>query len=343
MQANGNSTTFRPRTDDRLLTELLSGFIAFPAVLIAHDLKLFAILGEKPRNASEISECLNVPQKPTETLLTACCSLGLLQPDGDKYRLTEFSEDYLLENSPTSLAGYLKFFTANYNALGSLENLKSSLLSNAPQMHGDWTRSHREQAEFARTFAYAMHGASVGPAQAWPDHVDLSEHHLLLDIGGGSGAHAIAAAARWPDLNVVVFDLDPVCDVAKEWIRTASMEDRVSTRAGDMWKDDFPESDVHLYSQIYHDYPPKNCRFLTQKSFESLKSGGFIILHEMLLDDDKTGPRATATINIATLVGTGGQQFSGKELVTMLTDAGFVNVEVKPTFGYWSIVTGSKP
>jgi len=27
----------------------------------------------------------------------------------------------------------------------------------------------------------------------------------------------------------------------------------------------------------------------------------------------------------------------------MLTEAGFIDVEVKPTFGYWSIVTGRKP
>jgi hypothetical protein len=38
-----------------------------------------------------------------------------------------------------------------------------------------------------------------------------------------------------------------------------------------------------------------------------------------------------------------GQQYSGKEISAMLTDAGFREVEAKPTFGYWSIVTGRKP
>jgi hypothetical protein len=27
----------------------------------------------------------------------------------------------------------------------------------------------------------------------------------------------------------------------------------------------------------------------------------------------------------------------------MLTEAGFRRIEVKPTFGYWSVVTGVKP
>jgi hypothetical protein len=38
-----------------------------------------------------------------------------------------------------------------------------------------------------------------------------------------------------------------------------------------------------------------------------------------------------------------GQQYSGRELSDMLSEAGFKDIEVKPTFGYWSIVTGIKP
>jgi hypothetical protein len=40
---------------------------------------------------------------------------------------------------------------------------------------------------------------------------------------------------------------------------------------------------------------------------------------------------------------TEGQQFSGKELSLMLQEAGFIDVDVIPTFGYWHIVTGRKP
>ena len=43
------------------------------------------------------------------------------------------------------------------------------------------------------------------------------------------------------------------------------------------------------------------------------------------------------------LVAMPGQQYSGKEISAMLDNAGFREVEVKPTFGYWSIVTGRKP
>jgi hypothetical protein len=94
---------------------------------------------------------------------------------------------------------------------------------------------------------------------------------------------------------------------------------------------------------IYHDWPPEKCRVLTQKSFESLVSGGRIILHEMLYQDEKTEPFAVAAVNIGMLLWTEGQQFSGREWSAMLAEAGFMDIEVKPTFGYWSIVTDRKP
>jgi hypothetical protein len=109
------------------------------------------------------------------------------------------------------------------------------------------------------------------------------------------------------------------------------------------WESSFPKADLHFYSMIYHDWPPDRCRFLTEKSYSSLPSGGRIIIHEMLFNDDRTGPYPVAAFNITMLLWCTGQQYSGRELTKMLDDAGFDKVEVIPTFGYWSIVTGVKP
>src|SRR5262245_59414927 len=61
------------------------------------------------------------------------------------------------------------------------------------------------------------------------------------------------------------------------------------------------------------------------------------------LHEERTGPFAVAAYNVAMLIGVQGQQYSGKEISAMLSEAGFTDIEVKPTFGYWSVVTGRKP
>jgi hypothetical protein len=109
-----------------------------------------------------------------------------------------------------------------------------------------------------------------------------------------------------------------------------------------MWENPFPKADLHFYADIFHDWPPEKCRFLTRKSFDALDSGGRIVLHEMLFDDDKTGPFATAACSTAMMLWTEGQQFSGAPRAP-LEEAGFRDLEVKPAHGYFSIVTGREP
>ncbi len=94
---------------------------------------------------------------------------------------------------------------------------------------------------------------------------------------------------------------------------------------------------------IYQNHRPERTRFLSQKSFTSLEPGGRIIIHEMLFNEDKNGPLAAAAFNIIMLEWTQDQQYTGSELSEMLMEVGFIDIEIKPTSGYWSIVTARKP
>ena len=78
------------------------------------------------------------------------------------------------------------------------------------------------------------------------------------------------------------------------------------------------------------------------KELRRFTSGGRIIVHEMLFNEDRTGPFPVAAMNVTMLESMPGQQYSGREITQMLADPGFTKIEVKPTFGYWSIVTGVK-
>jgi len=58
---------------------------------------------------------------------------------------------------------------------------------------------------------------------------------------------------------------------------------------------------------------------------------------------EKDGPLPAAAYSVAMLLWTEGQQFSGAELAEMLAESGFTDIEVEPTIGFWSVVTGRKP
>jgi protein-L-isoaspartate O-methyltransferase len=323
----------KPRTDDRPLWDLIAAARGYTAMLIAHDLKLFALLGERPRTLDEICAALQVADHPAEALLTMLQSLSLVQTQNGHYALTPLAADALLERSPTYFGWYLDREIANESAF-SFGSIKAAVVNNS----GLSLRADR------RLFAHAMHSMSMGAALAWPKAIDLSPSQVMLDVGGGSGAHSIGAALHWPHLQVLLFDKEAeMLKVAAEFVAQYGVQDRVRMRTGDMLNDPFPPADLHLFSAIYHHWPGERCRVLTAKSFASLPSGGRIIIHERPYNDTRTGPLAVAAMTLPALLRGEADRYSASDYAGMLREAGFVDIEVRPTAGYWSIITGRKP
>jgi protein-L-isoaspartate O-methyltransferase len=323
----------RPRTDDRPLWDLLAAARGYTALLVAYDLKLFTLLGEHPRTLQEICAELKLASHPAEALLTMLESLTLVQAQNGRYALTALAADALLKSSPTYFGWYLDREIANESVF-SFESMRAAVVNNsALTLHTD-----------RHMFALAMHSMSMGAALAWPKAIDLSAYQAMLDIGGGSGAHSIGATLHWPHLRAIVFDKDAeMLRVAQEFVVQYGVQERVRTQVGDMLNDPFPAADLHLFSAIYHHWPPERCHVLSAKSFASLRSGGRVIIHERPYHDTQPSPLALVAMTMPALLRGEGGRYSGRDYASVLSATGFVDIEVKPTMGYWSIITGRKP
>ncbi len=197
--------------------------------------------------------------------------------------------------------------------------------------------------ETARGIAAFMHSHSLAAATGLALGVDFGKVKSLLDVGGGSGCFAITLAKQNPHLRCTVLDLPAMCEVAREYIQTGGVSERVSTHAANMFTQDWPRGhDALLFSNILHDWGPETNDRLIAKAFATLPAGGAIYLHEMLLDDTGNGPRTTAAFSVLMLANTRGRQFTFSQLQSMLERAGFVDAQVVPTYSYYSIVRAVK-
>ncbi len=97
----------KPRVGDQPLWDVIFSVYGRPAVLLAHKLGLFTLLHEKPRSLAEICEALKIAHRPAETILAVNASLGFVRLQGDRFRLTPLSEDYLLLPARRILAATL--------------------------------------------------------------------------------------------------------------------------------------------------------------------------------------------------------------------------------------------
>lgn len=316
------------------------------ALYAAHEYKLFQIISRhESMSLLDISYALKMELRATQALVSMCASVGLLTvTTNDRIQLSNIAETYLLSESPYYWGDLINIGIQNPDVM-SYEKFKEALQTNKAKVYGDedFFEKNEENAELTKAFTRAMHSKSLASSSYWTKNLDLSSYRCLLDIGGGSGAHSISAVQAWPHLQAIVYDRPFVCEVADEFIKNSHQESRIKTHVGDIWHDSFPESDVHFYCDIFHDWTIEKCKFLAKKSFESLPPGGRIIIHELLFNDDKSGPVSVAAYNIVMLLWTQGQQFSQKEICEILVEVGFVDVKVSSTgFGDWSIVSGVK-
>ena len=339
------SSVTMPRNDDRPLWDVLLGVFGLPALFIAHRLGLFELVDAKGPTLEELCAELKLARRTAQILVSTATALDFMTVEDGRYRLTPLAEDYLLPRSSTYFGYYWDLIIDNHQVF-SFDALKNAIVNDKPTAYGvdDIYQTHREEEERTREFTRAMHSISLPPAMAWARKLDLAQHRRMLDIGGGSGAHALMAAEAVPTLNATIFDLETVCPVAEEFIAHYGMGDRVSAARGDMWIDPFPAADFHFYSHVFHGWPPEKCAFLSRKSFEHLEPGGRIAVHEFVYNAaDKTGPFPVAAMSMVMLGWGVGEQYSADEITRFLSQAGFVDVETVPTFGYYNIVTGRKP
>lgn len=261
-----------PTHDDLLVWNVVGGVYSYPAALIAHKLGLFRLLGSRAGTADEVAAALEIPRRSARALLSNAAALGFLAADQGRYRLTLVAEEYLLPESPHYFGHY---WDAKINSswVWSLDSLEKAVRTGVPQPVPEEIYSfYGDDSSLTEEFTLDMR-AMGAPAQVWPKLIDFSGHHTMLDIGGGSGNHSIGVVCVHPPMRSIIMDLPPVPAAAEDYVKTRGFSDEVSTHAGDMFTDPFPDADVHLYSSVFLDWPLEKCRQLAEKSFRALPSG----------------------------------------------------------------------
>jgi acetylserotonin N-methyltransferase len=344
-----------PTADDRRLWDLWLSGMHQPAIVAAEEAGLFSALADAPATAAEVAARLGFDERATRILLRLLAALRLLLLHDGRYQLGDEARTYLLRGSPWYWAPMASVAVSEWHRDRLLEKLRQRDSGHAAGPEGTPVASTEGRAadewaagnvslHRAREIAARMHAHSLPAAVGVARHYDFSGVARLLDVGGGSGCFMVAAAQAHPHLRCTVLELPAMCEVAAGYIGAGGVADRVDTCARDIFRQAWPRDyDALFFSNIWHDWNVRTCQWLAARAFEALPSGGRILLHEMLLDDDAAGPVTAASFSMLMLLATQGQQFTAGELKDILDGAGFAGFEVLATHPYYSVVAASKP
>jgi hypothetical protein len=289
-------------------------------------LDLFSWLDDHPSTKEDICRALDVTDRPTDVMLTLMAAMGLVEERNGVFYLTLAAREHLVKRSPWYLGPYFESLKDRPVTLDLLKVLRTGKPANWGSQQKDWHRSMETEA-FATQFTAAMDCRGVYLAQAVAKSIDLSRHTHLLDIAGGSGIYSCSFVAHWPHLAATVLEKPPVDKIAARAIANRGYSEKVDVVAGDMLTAPLPTTgDIHLYSNVLHDWDEPVVRQLLTKSFAALPPGGLVLVHDAYLNAAKNGPLHVAEYSVLLMHSSEGRCYSVAEMETYLTDAGFSDV-----------------
>ena len=334
-----------PITDVREISRLAYGFKASKALLVGIDLDIFSRLSETAKPLSSLAEETGIAENRLETLLTALTSLGLLVKTEGTYANAPACEDYLVKGKPAYFGDYFglqtdQFIFPAFNDLGAVIRGEGG--------SGIWRdyETLMRDAETAERFSRGQHAGSLGPAIALSKQVDISDKTALLDVAGGSGAFTIMLCKRNPGLAATIFDFPTALPVARQFVAEAGLGGRVDFVDGNAITGEWPKGhDAVLMSFLFSAVGEDALPVLLEKAHGALPDGGALIVHDFMVEDDKTGPRDAALWFLTCMFNCPEAVVLTPDLVQGLVEgAGFENAEARDLIpGLTKVIVARKP
>ncbi len=331
---------FRGSYGSELLTAAVAHFGIFP------------LLDPEPLGATELGRALGLAERPVSVLTTALRALGLLDRDVlGRFTLTETARAHLVPGRPFDVSGYVGLAAESPGVREMVARLRSNRPAGADAadqgaafIYRDGLESAMEQGDTARTLTLALAGRARNVAPALVQAAPLADARRLLDVGGGTGIYSLAYLQANPDLRAVIWDRPEVLRVAAEFAAEVGVADRLELIPGDMFADPVPEgADTILLSNILHDWDVPACRELLHRLAGSMPPGGRLLIHDVTLDDDLSGPLPVALYSAALFTLTEGRAYSAGEFQSWLEGAGLRFESIVPTRVHCHVLTAVRP
>ncbi|MGB9609406.1 MAG: methyltransferase [Bryobacteraceae bacterium] len=310
----------QPLTFDELQSKM-RGFQESRILLTAVELDLFTHVGSGA-TATEVARRAGTDPRATEILLNALAAIGALLKKNGAFFNTPATAQYLVAGSPDFARPALMHTVHLFDSWAALTQCVRA-----------GTAVHRPDPEAAdpqwtESFIEAMHWRAQKDAAELARIGRARNVRRMLDVGGGSGVYSIAFAKANPALHAEVFDREPVTRIARRHILAEGLEDRVTTRVGDLTRDDLGSGyDLVLLSAICHMLSPEENRSLLARCFRALAPGGRLLIRDFILDPGKTSPPQAALFAVNMLVNTrGGSTYTEEEYTAWLREAGFAGI-----------------
>jgi len=238
-------------------------------------------LGFSAQELIEKNQEVEVDRENLERCLRVCASLGFVSEDEEGRFGPTLSTKLLSKDTQGNLSGILEMFSSPlffnlFSTLGaSLKSGKSEAEKTLGMPFFDYLHNNPEDMKM---FAGAMESHSALHTPAILEKLEVPEHAVLVDVGGGMGHLAVALLQKHPHLKAIVLDRPELQPMFEKFIKgqDESVSSRLEFSAGDMFKS-VPAGDIVVLKHIIHDWDDDHCVLTLKNATVSLKENGRIV------------------------------------------------------------------
>jgi precorrin-6B methylase 2 len=326
------------------ITDIIDTALAFwqsKVLLSAVELELFTHLGNRALTARELGDALGLHERGRADFLDALVALGYLARDGSgegaRYRNLPDVAVLLDKNSPRYLGGLLEMTNARVYRfwVDFTEALRTGAPQNETKRSGTgWYETLYASRELLQQFLAAMAGYQAGNFALLVERFPFDAYGSFCDVGGASGALAIAVARRHPSVRCITFDLPAVEPIAAQTVRASGLADRIAVVSGDFTVDPLPRAGVIAMGNVLHNWGLAGKTMLVRKAFEALEPGGAFIAVEHVIDSERTKNWRALLMSLNMLVETAeGFECTESQFDAWCRAAGYRSTSIEPLSG----------
>jgi SAM-dependent methyltransferase len=317
------------------IMELATAFQRSRPLLTAFELGLFTALNSEARTSEETAAALETEARATDRLMNALVGLGLLEKSDGRFRNTPMAEAYLVKGRPEYMGGlgHTNHLWDTWSRLTEVVRAGHPIGLGGTNDRGD---------DWLRPFIAAMHTRARQSAGEVVGALDLDGVSRVLDVGGGSGAYAMAFARARRGISAVVFDLPNVIPLTKTYIAQEGLSAEVTTSTGDYLTGSLGDLfDLVFMSAVIHSNAPDDNRLLFRKAAHALRPGGQLVVQDFLMNEERDGPVMAALFALNMLVGTPeGDTYTESEVRSWMIETGCRSIVRKDTSFGTNLIIG---
>jgi demethylspheroidene O-methyltransferase len=319
---------------ERRLFDLMAGFTYSQVLAALVQLRVLDRVAEAPQTADELAPQLALSPAATATLLDAAVALRLLERDRDGVYAP-------------GLLGTVLRTQPGIQAMVEHHGLLYADLQDPVAL----LRGHTRPTQLSRFWTYSGNpdAAELTPAQVASystlmsvtqrliadqilDAYPIARHARLLDVGGGEGTFLLAAAARAPQLQLMLFDLPAVAERARARFEAAGVAGRAQCFSGDFRATGLPTgADAISLIRVAFDHDDATVLALLRAAHAALPLGGTLLLAEPMVVPGRDEPSGAAYFGLYLMAMGPGRPRSAERLAALISTAGFADVQQRHT------------